>query len=692
MSTSRHTFLLVALLLAGLHAWMAAGVSPRLSPAYDETAHLIAGTTYWRDHDYRLQPENGLLPQLWATIPLVLDKTIAYPRADDPAWARADVWQLGDELLYRTGNDPGVILQRSRAMIALLGGALVLLIMLWARSLFGARGGYGAGVVACFSPTLLAHAGLVTSDTAGALGYTAAILAWWRLCHRLSPGRIAAAGAATAFLALSKYSVAMLPFVVLLLIVTRILHPVALPSLGRRLIKRSQKFLALAGASFVAAVIAWGLIWCAYGFRYQARGPATSDSAGFTIPWEKALIKTPFSLSQNMADGSAPPYHTVDIKPGVIQTVVSTSANFKFLPEAWLYGLTFVDRYSRSRLAFFSGDWRITGWTAFFPVAYLLKSTPTELLFHIGALAFIIGGARLSASRRRLLYRTTPLLAGLFVYGAFAITSKLNIGHRHLLPLYALACVLVGGVLLPALAKTAWSRWQAALVSLLLLLHVLTSLHVRPHYLAYFNSLAGGADGGHRYFVDSSLDWGQSLPDLRDWLQINAKGRPLNLSYFGNGDPLAYGIVATRTADADFDYAPFRPSFPELKPGLYAISATMWQRVYTQVRGPWTPGYEKRYQEMLRWLRASSSGTAPIPLHDAAGNLMPASALPDYLRDFDQLRFGRLLAFLRTRQPLEIVAHTWLIFELDETSLNTALYENNPVGPAQGAKHRAESE
>ncbi|MCS7179706.1 MAG: hypothetical protein N0A03_10680, partial [Anaerolineae bacterium] len=57
-------------------------------------------------------------------------------------------------------------------------------------------------------------------------------------------------------------------------------------------------------------------------------------------------------------------------------------------------------------------------------------------------------------------------------------------------------------------------------IPLLLCLAWLTfgTLRLFPHYLAFFNELAGGPYGGHHYLVDSNLDWGQSFKALKEWL------------------------------------------------------------------------------------------------------------------------------------------------------------------------------
>lgn len=679
MPISRRRFIFVAFALAALHVWLAASVSPRLSPAYDETAHLIAGPAYWRERDFRLQPENGLFPQLWAALPAVLDKQTRYPTIEQRAWITADVWAMGDQFLYRSGNNLEGLLQHARAMIALLGGALVLLITLWSRSLFGPLGGLASGLLACFSPTLLAHSGLVTSDTAGALGYTAAILAWWRLCHRLSPARITCAALAVTLLALSKYSVALFPVVALGLIGVRLLHPAALPASGLGRLRGWRRLPALLGAGFAAACLCIAIIWAAYGFRFAACGPETPASATFNVPWPNALIETPISLSYTMADDQVPPGHTSIITPGPIQAIVSEAARLRLLPEAWLYGLTFVDRYSRSRLAYFAGDWRITGWADFFPFAYLIKSTPSELLLHTAALILLLRSVGKSPAQRRLLYRCAPILLGLAVYAAFALTARLNIGHRHILPLYALACVPVGAVLHPAFITTASGRILGRVgVALLLGAHLFSSCQVRPHSLTYFNFLAGGPDGGHRFLVDSSLDWGQTLPDLAEWLNENAGKKPVHISYFGTGDLAFHGIQGTRTGDTNFDNHPGRKALPELSPGIYAISATMWQRVYTQVRGPWSDSYEQSYQKTLRWLVGLGNRDPQTPLRDRDGRPLAENKLGAELDKFDQLRFGRLVSFLEKQTPRAVVAHTWFVFDLDEETLFRALYGPKP--------------
>src|SRR6185312_10104835 len=91
------------------------------------------------------------------------------------------------------------------------------------------------------------------------------------------------------------------------------------------------------------------------------------------------------------------------------------------------------------------------------------------------------------------------------------------------------------------------------------------------------------------------------LPGLKRWLDANAPGEKIYLSYFGSGSPAYEGIKATRIADGYFDLRS-RELLPNMTGGVYCISATMFQQPYTLVRHGWTPQLEQRYTELRDWL------------------------------------------------------------------------------------------
>jgi hypothetical protein len=71
-----------------------------------------------------------------------------------------------------------------------------------------------------------------------------------------------------------------------------------------------------------------------------------------------------------------------------------------------------------------------------------------------------------------------------------------------------------------------------------------TVLHVAsyyPHFLGYLSEYGPGRDQGYRVFVDSTLDWGQGLIELREFMRENGIPR-IYLSYFGTAWPAGYDI------------------------------------------------------------------------------------------------------------------------------------------------------
>jgi hypothetical protein len=254
------------------------------------------------------------------------------------------------------------------------------------------------------------------------------------------------------------------------------------------------------------------------------------------------------------------------------------------------------------------------------------------------------------------------------VYWATSLTSHLNIGHRHILPTYPVLFIAAGWL----------GRWLdprrpvlAVCIASAVLWHAAESVRARPHYLAYFNAIAGGPQNGWRHLVDSSLDWGQDLPGLKRWLDANAHGERVFLAYFGTGDPAYEGIRATALPTLPEVGPPRR--WHALTPGVYAIGATMLQHVYSKVRGPWTMELEKEFQQ-LRALEPTLLAYQDDPqrrtalLQDA-----PAENWKIAWSRYEQLRFARLCHYLRVRPLNAAIGHSILIFRLDATELHSAI-------------------
>jgi hypothetical protein len=366
-------------------------------------------------------------------------------------------------------------------------------------------------------------------------------------------------------------------------------------------------------------------------------------------------------------------WETLSKTPGPLAPIISFARARQLLPEAYLYGVTFVDRHSRARFAFLNGAYSVTGWPHFFPFAMATK-TPLTLFFLLAlSVATFRRRPRATANATRpespsvTCYDAAPLWVMIAVIGAASIASGINLGLRHVLPLYPALFVFAGGA-------AQWIAWRRRVASVLVGLSacgfVLASLWIRPDYLAYFNPLIGPAHG-YRHLVDSSLDWGQDLPGLAAWLHEDpevSRGTPSYLAYFGSASPRHYGVEARKLPSYHDWIQTEPPRAYRLGAGVYCISATMLQTVYTNPPGPWTPLHEQQYQRARRIIEPlwDTSGSQDfVTLHSAEQRIA--------YRTFDGLRFGRLAAHLRRREPDTQIGFSILIYRLSEDEIRRAL-------------------
>ncbi len=192
-----------------------------------------------------------------------------------------------------------------------------------------------------------------------------------------------------------------------------------------------------------------------------------------------------------------------------------------------------------------------TGWWYFFPVVLGVK-TPLAFL--------LLTGVGIGVLARRA---WIPLAFSVAVL-AVAMAGNIDIGVRHVLPVYmGFSLVSAGGAVY--LLRLAPSRaWAVPALALILAWLFAASLLSHPDYLPYFNELAG--DNPEKIVVDSDLDWGQDLKRLAHRLQQVGADRVtvmnlLTVDYREHGMP--------PTTD--------RMNGLQPPPGWCAISLTYWK-------------------------------------------------------------------------------------------------------------------
>ena len=139
----------------------------------------------------------------------------------------------------------------------------------------------------------------------------------------------------------------------------------------------------------------------------------------------------------------------------------------------------------RGHSAFLLGETSREGWWYYFPVALFFK-TPLPLLI-------------LAAVGARHRWDVIAIAAAML---AAAMTASINIGVRHILPIYAPL----------AIAAAAAFRYRMA-ASLLTVWLAVNSAMAHPDHIAWFNEAARHPE---EILADSNLDWGQDIYRLRD--------------------------------------------------------------------------------------------------------------------------------------------------------------------------------
>jgi hypothetical protein len=216
------------------------------------------------------------------------------------------------------------------------------------------------------------------------------------------------------------------------------------------------------------------------------------------------------------------------IAAGAAALVVWASYGFQLKPypfHDFAAGLAQLEaKRSEGQLAYLLGMTAAHGWWFFFPVVLAVK-TPLAFLA-LGIAAVVIVARRMNGVRGLPAWFA---LAILFC----AMISGLNLGVRHILPLYACVAVAVGAAITLLSGSTRFAAWA------LLALGAFESAAAHPDYIAHFNWLAGSQP--EKVLAGSDLDIGQDLHRLSR--RARELGIPsLTLAYFGTADPRIVGL------------------------------------------------------------------------------------------------------------------------------------------------------
>lgn len=516
-----HSNIVAVVMLAamfGLGMWSMVGNSAIM----DEVAHIPAAYSYLHYGDYRLNPEHPPLIKDLAGIPLQF-MHLKFP-INDASWTSEvnGEWDVGWSFLYNLGNNASAILFWARLPILLLSVGFGWFFFTFVRRRWGEATALLALGFYVFSPNILAASITVTTDLGAALFMFVAVASFIRYVQKPTRANLFLMSLGIALAQLAKFSgVVVYPFMALMAIL--------LVAVGVQPRTRPERWRVYAGGFVTASVLSVIWVWLFY-------TPQT---------WNM-----PAAVQQRLIAGSL-------VTPNVqteahILLWFSQFALFKPIVQFALGLVMVLMRVTGGNVTYFNGQVTDMSFHGYFPETFLFK-TQVGLLLLMGV-AMAIGLGRYlrrdempywdkfcSHFRSHFAEWTLGLFAAF--YFAVAVAGNLNLGVRHILPVYLPIFVLVARQCVVWLRRVNGHKGQlrvSAAIGVAVIWYAASTLLQAPSYISYFNELAGGPGNAYHYFTDSSIDWGQDLLRLKSYLAAHPEIHHIALDYFGGAVPQYY--------------------------------------------------------------------------------------------------------------------------------------------------------
>ncbi|TSD02071.1 MAG: Uncharacterized protein Athens071425_169 [Parcubacteria group bacterium Athens0714_25] len=555
------------------------------SATFDEVAHIPAGYSYLTKQDMRLNPEHPPLIKDLAAFPLLF-LHLNFDTAQK-FWTE-DIngqWDAGRSLLYQSGNNPDQIIFWSRVPIIIISVLLGLFIFHWVKGNAGIIAGLAALVFYSFDPNILGHNHYVTTDIGIAAFLTFSFYYFLKFIRKPSWKNVMIGGIFLGLLHLAKFSsIIALPIFALILFFYPLFCKINQND------SRFKVFFEYLGKGIVAFVISIFVIWVVYAFNI------------YKMP-QREVSKT-INYYFNLDDTNKKTIITHDILFALNGNTLTRPLSEYGLGVAMVF-----KRVAGGNGAYFLGEVSSTAFPAYFPVVFLIKETIPFLFLIIFSLFFTTYQILASIRWNKELWKTGKikiihfLQTGIFQYSIFSfivlyaylsVTGNLNIGFRHLFPIFPFMFILVAKKISDFIKSQ--NPKNASIFKIIFLIITLwivaETLISYPYYMSYFNESVGGPKNGYNYVTDSNSDWGQDMKRLRNWIDKynncsttkspeqcagfnipeNEEGKPIDkihIDYFGGSDIFRY--IGKDRAILWWDSK--RP----IEPGWYAISVNFRQ-------------------------------------------------------------------------------------------------------------------
>ncbi len=503
-SQPRHSKLITAVLLGlvVVHVLLLSSLADRYSPTVDEVAHLPAGLAIWNDADFSLYRVNPPLVRAVAAVPvLFVHHEEDWSRYKKDSQTRLE-WAMGRQFVAANGVDSQHLFKLARWTCLPFSVIGLLVCYFWGTQIYSQTVGCIAAGLWCFSPNLLGHGSLITPDVAAtSLG----LLAAWRFSEWIENSSMLNtfwAGASLGLAMLTKLTWISLPALWIFLAFMNWVR--------YRQIRSAQSDLV-----HLSFIVLLGLNLLNLGYLY---------SGSFTLLGEYDFYSTPLSGTPRIPGENLPANRFQDSWVGKIPVP---------FPKDYVTGIDLqkVD-FEQGKWSYLRGEVKDPGgWYHYYLIGLLVKVPAATLLLFLAGLVACWRDESIRSSTMRLMPLMLPVIV-LFVVAS--LQTKMNRHVRYVFPILP-AIYLIGA--------TAGVRWPKAAITAVVMTAI-SSLACYPHSLSYFNEFIGGPQNGHRYLIDSNLDWGQDMPLVQDWIDQREDELPVWLVWPGDVSLKHVGVKA----------------------------------------------------------------------------------------------------------------------------------------------------
>lgn len=472
------------------------------SATADEPIHLLSGYATLTQQHMLFDPEHPFLVKAFAAIPLLwlqpempeeaLNLDAEQAAIDYNNYHQANQW--GWEMLFQGSEDPYQVLFAARVMMVLLTLGLALVLFWWSRQLFSTVPALFVLALFCLDPNIIAHGKFINTDIGASLFFIGVLASFWQFLHSRSLRWLFITGIALGLGMLTKFSLGMLGIILPILTITWLVHHrgnlsnVELGFLKRliskiKLSKRLTIWMQYVTSVVLVGVIALSILWLGYG-TLMVINPEQN-------PTQRPSILEP---------------------AGTIMSI---------LPPTYAKGVANI--VAPNRQGYILGQCFEGSRWDYFPLLSLFKTPIPTLL-----LIFISVGLYLWTRFRPKFYGVSfagyYLIVPTVVYLAISGLTGINIGIRHVFPIYILF-IIIAGYGLSKLWHYGFKRKQTKpvlTISLILVGGLVASnILIWPYYLPYYNLFAQEPQNIPFIADDSNTDWGQGTKALAEYVSFN---------------------------------------------------------------------------------------------------------------------------------------------------------------------------